>query len=516
MTMSNIEGPFFRAGADGVLLEEFRALAETNRYHEHPVLIWLARFIVGSGSGPNKDSPLFELCHLVYAIDSLTGDGNPDGRVLFFLGLERVIPRTIRDQLGALRSALEVGPVCVEEDGVVIEYDASRFQVKFGRMPFLMALYEFLVSMEGFTYYEELSNIFNEITDGMRQVSIRPIKEATNKIASRLRKYRRAHMEWAANNEKFDRILPFLRERSEANDLIIDDAAILDFWVLHSQGKEFKGYKTVFDAFVTFRRALQIGSRTQATQQASVMGTDREAGEVDLEDQTYDLGAFGNWASPFPVLDANEVKEIKFFKGKSERKPLELLMHFGPDAVRLPLAFLRLETFAPIQTGITNDLQVKRGQASVERRITCADATPYEEVRELYVKLLEHVRDLEKATLHGIMKTRGDEGANVVQFPRSDASANENDDMGVIATEAHTAFKQLTRKGFEDITDESDERGDAFRLAAAALVSMAHVLQGMLEAAGRLDGDERGLGRLFEDDCRIFSAQFDKIYGKAR
>ena len=92
--MSETEGPFFRAGADGVLLEEFRALAETGRYPERPVLIWLARFIVGMGGGANKNTPLLELCHLVGGIDALTGGG--EGRQLFFLALERTIPRTVR------------------------------------------------------------------------------------------------------------------------------------------------------------------------------------------------------------------------------------------------------------------------------------------------------------------------------------------------------------------------------------------------------------------------------------
>jgi hypothetical protein len=510
--MTDIEGPFFRAAADGVLLEEFRALAETNRYPEHPVLVWLARFIVGSGGGPNKDSPLFELCHLVYAVDVLTGDGNADGLTLFFLGFERAIPRTIRTHLDALAIELELGPVRLEKGGIVIEYEGGPFQVKFGRMPFLIALYEFLVSMEGFTFYDELADIFDGIADSTEHVSVRTIKDATNKIASRLRQYRRAHMEWGANNEKFDRILPFLRERSEANELIIDDTAIFDFWTLHSQGKEFKGYKTVFDAFVTFQRALQIGSRTQAAQQTSVLGTDREANEVDLADQAYDLGAFSDWVSPFQVLDEDEVKEIKFFKGASERKPLEPMMYYGPDAVRLPLAFLRLESFGPIQTGVTNDLQVKRGRGSVERRITCADATSYTELRALYAELLGHIRNLEKAALHGILETRGQVSSNVVAFPGGGTSKEEEGDIDVVVEDAHNAFKRLTRKGFEDIADEDDVRGEAFRQVAGALVAMAHVLQGMMDAAERLDGKAPGLDTLFEGDRRMFSAQLAKIY----
>jgi hypothetical protein len=513
--MTDIEGPFFRAAADGVLLEEFRAISETNRYPDHPVLVWLVRFIVGSGGGPNKDSPLFELCHLVFAVDALTGNGNLDGRTLFFLGVERAIPRVIRPHLDTLAIASDSCPARLEESGIVIEYEGGPFQVKFGRMPFLIALYEFLVSMEGFTFYDELSDIFDGIADSARHVSVRTIKDATNNIASVLRQYRRTHMEWSANNEKFDRILPFLQERDEGNDLTIDDAAILDFWTLHSHGKEFKGYKTVFDAFVTFQRALQVGNRTQATQQASVMGTDRAAGEVDLADQAYDLGAFGEWTSPFQVLDEDEVKEIKFFKGAGERKPLEALMLYGPDAVRLPHAFMRLDCFAPIQTGITNDLQVKRGRESIERRVSCVDAEPYAERRDLYVRLKEHVQNLVKAALHGVLETNGDVSDNVVAFPGGgDVAADIEVDFDAMAEDAYDAFRRLTRKGFEDITDPNDERGDAFRRAAGALVTMAHILQGMLDAAERMDNTPPDLNIMFEQDRSAFSSQFARIYGE--
>jgi hypothetical protein len=295
--MLDTEGPFFRAGADGVLLEEFRALAETGRYPERPVLVWLARFIVGTSGGANKDSPLLELCHLVHALDALIGDGGGGGRTLFFLGLERAVPRTLRPHLASLATAEPSGPIRLEADGIIIEYEDGPFQVTFGRMPFLVALYEFLASMEGFEFYEDLVGVFDAMSDG-GDVSRRAVKDATNAIASRLRRYRRAHMEWAANDEKFDRILPFLKDRVEGNRLIIDDAAIMDFWTLHSQGKKFKGYKTVFDAFITFQRALRAGDRMQAAEEAAGIGTDRAAGEVDLADDTYDLGAFADWVSP--------------------------------------------------------------------------------------------------------------------------------------------------------------------------------------------------------------------------
>ena len=94
--MTDSKGPFFRAGADGVLLADFRAIADSDRYPEVPVLQWLVKVIVGRGLGPNKDSPLFELCHLVAAIDAF--GGGADTRWTFFLGIDPPLPRRIRDR----------------------------------------------------------------------------------------------------------------------------------------------------------------------------------------------------------------------------------------------------------------------------------------------------------------------------------------------------------------------------------------------------------------------------------
>ena len=229
----DIEEPLFRAGTDGTLLEDFRNVSGTERY-PRSVLLWLARFISGTAGGPNKDSPIFELCHLAYAVDVLIASNNGVGRTLFFLGRDRAIPRTIQSYLDTEVNS-DSDQARTYKDGIFIEYDDGQFHVKFGRMPALIALYEFLASMEDCTFYAELSDHLNGIGSQTKKVSLRSIKDATNNIASRLRQYRRTHLMWAANNEKFDRILPFLKARGDGTHLIIDDAAVLDFWTLHSR-----------------------------------------------------------------------------------------------------------------------------------------------------------------------------------------------------------------------------------------------------------------------------------------
>ena len=56
------------------------------------MLNWLARFIIGREGGPNRDAPLYELCHLVNAVDACGDD--PDRQALFFLHGGRVTRST--------------------------------------------------------------------------------------------------------------------------------------------------------------------------------------------------------------------------------------------------------------------------------------------------------------------------------------------------------------------------------------------------------------------------------------
>ena len=98
----------------------------------------------------------------------------------------------------------------------------------------------------------------------------------------------------------------------------------------------------------------------------------------------------------------------------------------------------------------------------------------------------------------------------------ADSGTSESDnsfDIDTIAEDASIAFQQLTRKGFEKITSKDDERSEAFRHAAGALIAIAHVLQGMLIELDRLDKNPVNLEAAFKNDQEKFSAQFSNIYG---
>ena len=513
--MDDIETPLIGSGADGTLLEDFRTLADGGRYIREPVLKWLAKFIVGNAGGPNRDSPIYELCHLAAAVDA--AGAAPDRRALFFLGTGRASPRLLRD---ALDDALAAGGwrragFERTKDGIEITTGDGGFQVRFGRMPFLVALYEFLAAMDGFAFYAELGEILDGL--GAGPLSDASVRAATGRIASRMRQYRRAHMDWAAHEEKFDRIFAFLSKNSAGERLSIDDGAVLDFWLLHSEGDEFRGYRTVFDAFVTFMHSLAAAAQGRAAAEAVPLGTDFEAGEVDPDPDKVESDGHEDWRSPFEILDSPLAGDIKFFKAASERAPLETLMKYGPDAIRLPLAFLRLEAFGPVQAGITNDLQVKRGAASVARRLGCEDARSYDGLRDGYAGLRDHVARLQLASFHAVRRAdaaTGEAEGNVVRFPAAQDDAISAEAVAEIERTAERAFAAINRKGFEPLADDAPERAEAFRVAAGALVLMTQQIDAMLARMQRLDGKPSSFPEQFAADRDTFSRQFTRIYGE--
>lgn len=499
----------FRAGAESSLVEDFRALADATapdgapRYRERPVLEDLARFLVGMTGGPNRDAAFYELCHLVGAVDA--AGAASDRRNAFFLASEAATMHRFRFRLD---EALSHGGwrrpgVSRTPEGIVMSYPESAFTVRFARIPFLAALYEFLCGMDDFSFYAELQGIFDEM--GCAPADVKTVQAASNRIAARFRRYRRGHVAPARQDGKFDLLLSFLMGRSPPGRLAVDDAAVFDFWCTSSASGEFRAYRTVFDAFANFLRALDEMARADAISRAASIGTDRARGEV--EPAAVDIDLPGEWVSPLALLDHEPAADIKFFKKESERKPIEMLMHYGPAAIRLPLAFLRLESFGPVQSAITTDLQVRRGQAQVQARIACADAASYRSIVTVHEDILALIGRLQKAAFHVLHHAGGGE-------TRVELSGVPG--MTAVAAEAARTFRGMSRKGFDEAGLANEARIEGFRLGAEALVTAAEQLKRYLAAARRMTSGGHDLDSRFDADRCAFSARFGILYGVSR
>jgi hypothetical protein len=525
------------------MVEDFRALAEATtpdglpRYPERPLLEDVARFLVRGGSGPNPDAAFYELCHLVNAIDA--SENARDRRNAFFLGPERASAARFHARLdhALSKNGWRRPGFSRTDEGVVMRYADVDFTVRFGRMPFLAALYEFLAGMDEFAFYAELQTIFDGMTS--RLPDLKAIQAASNRIASHFRQYRRRHLARTQQEGKFDLILGFLAERSPPDRLVIDDAGVFDFWAKTSSSGDFRAYRTVFDAFVNFLRAVDAAGRAEAMVRALPIGVDRQKGEVEPDDSNGHLDGWSEWVSPLSLLDEGPAAGIKFFKGEGERKPIELLMRYGPMAARLPLAFLRLESFGPVQSAITNDLQIGRGRDRVESRALCGDAEPYQNIIERFERITEIVARLQKAAFYVLHKASqgaqndATDKATVVAktapdvaalFNQARAGSEDGPELPAseaierMVAEAAKTFHSIARKGFDEAGLADEARVEGFRLGAGALIAIGAQLDNYLAAATRIERMEQRSGRLsldewFEADRNAFRERFCALYG---
>ncbi|MEQ9198667.1 MAG: hypothetical protein RLN80_01680, partial [Rhodospirillales bacterium] len=349
----------------------------------------------------------------------------------------------------------------------------------------LFGLYEFLSAIDDFSFFRPLQDIFDMLASG--KLTEAAVRQAASQISSHMRNYRRTHMAYARREEKFDRLCAYLNARAETSGIWqIDDDAVFDFWKSHASGNDFRTFRTCFDGFIALIKVMESTRTAVSMSQAAPIGSDREAAELDVAET--ETVVTDDWVNPFTVFDEEAMQEVKFFKASSERRPLESLMFYGPDVLSLPQGYFRHECLGAVQTAITVDLQLRRGEESVRQRLSCDDAEPYIERLATLERLKSHLHRLQLAALHHI------------------AGEATNDDL---RSAARQAVARLKRKGF-DLEDNDVERQELFSEAAVTLVRMSdHLNRCLLQ----FDKMESGLPELFDRDRREFSAIFRQLYG---
>ncbi len=188
--------------------------------------------------------------------------------------------------------------------------------------------------MDDFSFYVH----FNEIIDPLgaqdkegRVSALRQIQDTANKLSSEFRKYRRKNLPRPQHDEAFRKLIDFLKNRSRSGRIEMDDEAVLDFWQANSPFDEFRLYRSVFDKFIELKKSLEEMETSRGLDQAVRIGTDRDENEVELRDDTASISDINTWQSPLSIFDEEPANRIKFFKQKTERKPIENLMTAGPD-----------------------------------------------------------------------------------------------------------------------------------------------------------------------------------------
>ncbi|MDP6829876.1 MAG: hypothetical protein QF512_02845 [Alphaproteobacteria bacterium] len=532
------------SGADGQFLADFRALAEAtsatgDAKYSARVLQGLALFLVGQGGGGHRDTPLFELCHLVNIVAGAGNDvdgGDLGDRWQFFLGQEQVTAAGCRQQLQTLqaRSGWRHGGFAWAENGALANYGDDAFTVTFGRMPFLLALFEFLASMDAFVFHQELNDILDDMV--AKGDNLRAIQDGANRIASAMRQYRGAHLEQGMHDDAFMAILNYLRQEADAGaggqDLSFHDDDILEFWRRHNDG-DFRTYRKAFTRFADFTAAMATTQARRHGESAAPLGGARDLGEEepdDLRHSSAGLDDLAVWTDPLELLDSGPAAEIKFFTQAGERDPLAPLALFGPFARRLPLAFLRYLAFGTVQAAITTALQFHPGRRVEARLLSCDGAETYAARRQLYEKLRQHLERLHNAAFHALTQAghqaalENDDGVALLTAMTPErlfeaarrevehAPDPSAEQIAALREEAAAVFRKLSRRGFEAEALDDEDRQEGFRVGAGVLSALGEVLDGYLGGLGRLDQDA-GLEALFTADRAVFAREFGKLYG---
>ncbi len=540
------------SGADGQFLADFSSLAEAasvSGEQKYPAraLAALAQFLVGRGGAGHRDTPLFELCHLVNIVAGAVGGeagSGPDtilnDRWGFFLGQDHVTAAGCRAELQALqaRSGWCRAGFSWAENGVAVSYGDDVFTVTYGRMPFLAALFEFLAGMDDFSFHQALNDLLDRMVASGD--SLRAIQDGANGIAAAMRRYRNAHLEQGMHDEAFTAILDYLRQRGEGQNCNLADDDILEFWRRHNGG-DFRTYRKAFTRFADFTAAMASVQARGQGEGAAPLGAARDLGEVEPDDVNHSTAALGDlagWSDPLALLDSGPAAEIKFFTQSGEREPLAPLAAFGPFARRLPLAFSRYLAFGAVQAAITTALQFHPGRAVEARLLSCAAAEPYAARRQLYERLRDHLARLRKAAFHALTQVGnqlGDQAGGWTGVGRGAAvtalavmtperlfelARREVDDgrepsaaqMVALTKDAAKAFRNISRRGFEAEALADEGRQEGFRVGAGVLSALGDVLNGYLGGLDGLDQDS-GLDALFAADSAIFATEFDKLYG---
>ncbi len=497
----------------------------------------LARTVVCRVYAP----PLLELCHLVRAADACGG-----GYSTFFWGSGPARPAVFRSYIE--RSRIAAPDVVRTRSGMELKYPDGDFAVTYSRMPFLSALMEFLVSSIGF---QALDDAVQELVGF--DVTAKQVSDTAKNLASQVYAFLKPNLSSAQNQRKFRHLLAYLGSEGDVSPENISDDLVLAFWVAESAGKEgadFKTFRAVFAAFLSFIQALAAARDYAALENVSTLGADRAAGEIDPGDFEYGMEQAIEMDNPLDRLATPPVDEIRFFT-KPESQPLEHLVNAGALAERLPLSVLRNEIFGTAQSRVTQGLRRRLDAQAMSALIDDSIATNYAGNRERYRSLATHLDrvalagfqvlaeagraeallillelrpGLDFSALAGYFEQDEMLGDNVESFSKHGVTSRF---MTIIETterlpkplcdfiaDSKTAFTGLSRKGFRESDTQDVAVIDGFAASCVPLFTLRKCLGGFRQCLDRIGDSNMDWQARFDADKAVFLRQFHLLYGE--
>ena len=480
--MASARGRVLAASQSNALREVFHQLADIDgpagAKFTKRVLAALAARIVGRA----YETLLLELCHLVRAAElaGKVGRGSMGFEQLFW-GIELARP-------SAFRAAFAVNSAQASSEGAMLRYPDGDFEVRFGRMPMLAALMEFLVSFLGYRAVAEAAEQL-AAEDATRHT----VSSVAKRLARQLYAALRDHLPTAQAQRKLHAITTFLQQEVGENFTAhsIDDQAVLNFWLAQAASDaaaDFRGFRTTTLAFLRLRRLLLDSDSLQALAHPLAVGGNAHAGEVEFSAEAVLPPVPED--DPLERLQEQPAASIKAYN-KRELAALQLPVAETDGVAALRLSYLRAEAFGVWQNRLTQAL--RRESGDVAALIEAGPNASYQDCVTALIRLAQHTRHVMDATLYVLRHREYDGGAAV--------------DLAAFAAQRQ-AFNAISRAGFDRAGLEDPERHAAFKALADALAPISHALAKVIETF------EDKTWRAGEDDDRLlFAAAFNHLYG---
>jgi hypothetical protein len=445
---------------------------------------WLARAVTGA-IRPNRDKPLWDLAHALVLLGQKRQDGTCDARNVFDLVLD---PRLAGPD--ALQRHLS--PVLVQgsvdQRGVVYPGLQTPWQMGWGGMTRLMALAEFMLTMDGLGSFADITSWLDEA------LAARAAGEAIDLLVKRLTRqmnlYRQAHVPLAPVEKRFRTILSFLGARLGTARLNqFGDEDIADCWAHDIAQGERPLFRTVAEHFVTYEKvSAVIGSLRGVSEAVSVESIEDWADRLDA--------MLGDVALPdeAELALAQQLAALpdtpKILTG-AERDDLVDLIMLAPFHVSRPLTVLRSVSFGRVQSGIGNFLRRGSGGAPIEERVTCEEAESYADIIARAEALQQHLDRMVK--IAAALRLTGQ------NFDRPEIAA--------MLIAAENDIKRVRRAGFDD----REKLKAAFEMIDETLLSVSREVGRFQSAAAKPSGGSKPQDR-FDQDRDFFSGCLKAAY----
>ncbi|WP_281685087.1 hypothetical protein [Thalassobaculum salexigens] len=532
------------AGSISPALEAaFRTVADTDLgggpKYAPTVMRALSRTVAARAYG----KPMLELCHLLRVADAV---GGRHGWPALFFGVQVARGPAFRAliQEGGRHCDAFDQDFRLESNGVTIAYPDAPFTVSYGRMGFLAALLELMVTALGYRAVDaEIRAWLDAPFEAQRAAT------HANALSRLFYDHLREHLSTAQSLRVFARLIAFL-EASRGSGFGIDDLddrAVMDYWygtvtAGDDEATELRGFRMVTERVGMLRTALQAAFERHAIDTARSVGPDREAGEVDPGTVLALLEVHDEEADELRALQSEPAAAVKFLT-RREVGELDLIARLGSHAGVLAVSVLRAATFGAVQSRLSQALRRHAPQAEVTGLIDLRECESYDQRLGQWRGLEGRLERMALAALAVLVEADRAEAALEVlaRLPAADLSGlrdrlpSEADGSNVIALrpggvvgmvaaladpkvvgpevagligDARKALRGVGRSGFgpEDRRSATAVNGMAAGapLVRRLLVRLQHV---RTAAEGRLSDDT------FAQDTVRFRTGFRALYG---